>query len=89
MRAALSYYRTAFSPEGLAQSRDRAERKLTMPVLAFGAERGVGEGLIDTLHPIATEVRGGVMAGCGHYMPEESPEAVGNELLRLFKRTDR
>jgi len=49
MRAALSYYRTAFSPEGLAQSRDRAERKLTMPVLAFGAERGVGEGLIDTL----------------------------------------
>ena len=89
MRAALSYYRTAFSPEGLAQSRDRAERKLTMPVLAFGAERGVGEGLIDTLHPIATEVRGGVMAGCGHYMPEKSPEAVGNELLRFFKRTDR
>jgi hypothetical protein len=74
MRAALSYYRTAFSPEGLAQSRDRAERQPTMPVLAFGAERGVGEGLIDTLRPIATEVRGGVMAGCGHYMPEESPE---------------
>jgi len=43
MRAALSYYRTAFSPEGLAQSRDRAERKPTMSVLAFGAERGVIE----------------------------------------------
>jgi hypothetical protein len=43
MRAALSYYRTAFSPEGLAQSRDRAERKPTMPVLAFGAERCVIE----------------------------------------------
>jgi len=60
-----------------------------MPVLAFAAERGVGEGLIDTLRPIATEVRGGVMAGCAQYMPEESPEAVGNELLRFFKRTDR
>jgi hypothetical protein len=56
MRAALSYYRTAFSPEGLAQSRDRAERN--MPILAFGAEHGVGEGLINTLRPIATEVRG-------------------------------
>jgi pimeloyl-ACP methyl ester carboxylesterase len=89
MRAALSYYRAAFSPEGLAQSRGRAERKLTMPVLAFGAEHGVGQGLIDTLRPIANDVRGGVMAGCGHYMPEEYPEAVCNELLRFFKTTDR
>jgi hypothetical protein len=40
IRAALSYYQTAFSPEGLAQSRDRAERKPTMPVLAFGAKGG-------------------------------------------------
>ena len=89
MRAALSYYRAAFSPEGLAQSRGRTERKLTMPVLVFGAEYGVGQGLIDTLRPIANDVRGGVMAGCGHYMPEEYPEAVSNELLRFFKTTDR
>jgi pimeloyl-ACP methyl ester carboxylesterase len=89
MRAALSYYRAAFSPEGLAQSRRRAERKLTMPVPAFGAEHGVGQGLMDTLRPIANDVRGGVLAGCGHYMPEEYPEAVGNELLQFFKTTDR
>jgi pimeloyl-ACP methyl ester carboxylesterase len=89
MRAALSCYRAAFSPEGLAQSQRRAECKLTMPVLAFGAEHGVGQGLMDTLRPIANDVRGGVMAGCGHYMPEEYPEAVGDELLRFFKTTDR
>jgi len=66
----------------------RAESKLTTPVLVFGAERGVGQGLIDTLPPIGNDVRAGVMAGCGHYMPEEHPEAVGNELLRFFKTTE-
>ena len=81
MRASLSYYRAAFGPESLAQSRGRAERKLTMPVLAFRAEHGVG--------PIANDVRGGVMTGCGHYMPEEYPEAVGEELLRFFEATNR
>ena len=36
-RAALSYYRAILSPEGLEASRARAERKLDMPILAFGA----------------------------------------------------
>jgi hypothetical protein len=38
-RAALSYYRHKLGPEGLAHSQARAERKLAMPVLAFGAAR--------------------------------------------------
>ena len=38
-RAALSYYRHQLGPEGTAHSRARAERKLTLPVLAFGALR--------------------------------------------------
>jgi hypothetical protein len=41
-RTALSYYRHKLSPEGIAHSRARSERKLAMPVLAFGAENGVG-----------------------------------------------
>ena len=82
-RAALSYYRHAFSPEGLEHSRERAARKLTIPVLAFGAEAGAGTALIDTMRLVASDVRGGVFEGCGHYMPEEAPCAIAQQ-IRMF-----
>lgn len=84
IRAALSYYRIAFSPEGLAQSRSRGEKSLKMPILAMGAEHGVRDALLNTLRNIATDVQGGILQGCGHYMPEEMPDAVADELLRFF-----
>ena len=83
-RAALSYYRHKLGSEGIAHSRARAERKLAMPVLAFGAETGVGASLIDTMHLVATDVRGGVFAGCGHYVPEEAPRAVAEQVIRFM-----
>jgi pimeloyl-ACP methyl ester carboxylesterase len=83
-RAALSYYRHMLSPEGIAHSRERAERKLAMPVQAFGADGGVGAILIDTMRLVATDVRGGVFAGCGHYMPEEAPRAVAEHIIRFM-----
>jgi pimeloyl-ACP methyl ester carboxylesterase len=83
-RSALSYYRANFSPEGLEASRARAERKLDMPILAFGAETGVGEGLIETMRLVATDVRGGVFTDCGHYMPEEAPRALAEQVLKFL-----
>ena len=83
-RAALSYYRAILSPEGLEASRARAERKLDLPILAFGAETGVGAGLIETMRLVATDVRGGVFAGCGHYMPEEAPRALAEQVLKFL-----
>jgi hypothetical protein len=83
-RPALSYYRHKFGAEGLAHSQARAERKLSIPVLAFGAETGVGDALIDTMRLVATDVRGGVFAGCGHYMPEEAPRVVAERVLTFM-----
>jgi len=83
-RAALSYQRHNLGPEGIAHSRARAERKLAMPVLAFGAEAGVGAMLLDTMRLVAADVRGGVFAGCGHYMPEEAPRAVAEQIIRFM-----
>jgi pimeloyl-ACP methyl ester carboxylesterase len=84
-RAALSYYRHKLSPEGLAHSHARAEYKLTIPVLAFGAETGVGTALIETMRLVATDVRGGVFVNCGHYMPEEAPRAVAEQIIMFTK----
>jgi pimeloyl-ACP methyl ester carboxylesterase len=80
-RAALSYYRQNLGLEGIAHSQERAERKLAMPVLAFGAESGVGAVLLDTMRLAAADVRGGVFAGCGHYVAEEAPRAVAEQII--------
>ena len=55
-----------------------------MPVLALGAERGVGRGLVEAMTQLATHAEGGVIADCGHYMPEESPDEVSAALIRFF-----
>ena len=88
MRASASFYRVGFGPEGLRQSRARAERRLPMPVLAFGAETGVGTVLVDTMRQVADDVRGGVFGNCGHYMPEEAPLAVLDQLRRFHATAD-
>lgn len=87
-RAALSYYRHAFSPEGLKTNEERAIRPLSIPVLAFGADNGAGASLIETMKSIATTVSGGVFGDCGHYIPEEAPRRVAEELLRFWSSTN-
>jgi hypothetical protein len=32
---------------------------------------------------VATDVRGGEFAGCGHYMPEEAPRAVVQKIIEF------
>ena len=83
-RAALSYYRHVFSPEGLEQNRARTERKLLVPILAFGADKGVGSRLVETMRLVATDVRGGVFESCGHYLPEEAPRSVAEQIIRFM-----
>ena len=70
-------------PKGL-HTAARAERKLAMPALAYGAETGVGAALINTMRLVASDVSGGVFEGCGHYMPEEAPRAVAEQVIRFM-----
>ena len=83
-RAAFAYYRAATSPEGIAQSLERAKRKLSLPVLAFGAETGVGDALFHTMSLVAGDVRGGIITDCGHYLPEECPNTVAREICHFM-----
>lgn len=85
IRAATAYYKAAFSAEGIAANRARATRPLDIPVLALGAERGVGKTMAETLAPLARTVTGRVVPGCGHYMPEECPEEIAADLLAFFE----
>ncbi|WP_263262092.1 alpha/beta hydrolase [Pseudomonas sp. RIT-PI-S] len=84
IRAAGRYYQSALSPEGVAANRRRSETQLAIPVMAWGAERGMGEHILKALEPLATQVEGGVIEGAGHYLPEEASERVAAELARFF-----
>lgn len=87
-RAALSYYRHVFSPDGLSANRRRAACLLSIPVLAIGADNGAGGVLYETMKSVATDVRGGVLENCGHYMPEEAPRRVVRELLQFWSESE-
>ena len=55
-----------------------------MPVLALGADKGVGTVLVETMRKAAANVQGAVLKSCGHYMPEEAPWEVARLIGGFF-----
>jgi pimeloyl-ACP methyl ester carboxylesterase len=55
-----------------------------MPVLALGADQGSIADMTTPLRGFAEDVRGGVMANCGHFIAEEQPEPAARELAAFF-----
>ena len=87
-RAGFAWYRTAFSPEGLAQAKVRAAQRLPMPVLALGGADGVGDALHATVAGLGDHVEGGAIGeGCGHFLPEECPDELAAAILDFWRET--
>ena len=83
LRAGLAYYRAASL--SAHQNRELSARgKLTMPVLALGADQGSIADMAAPLRDYAEDLRGGVVVNCGHFIPEEQPEAAAQELASFF-----
>lgn len=83
LRAGLAYYRAA----ALSAQQNRelcAQGQLKMPVLALGSDQGSILDMATPLRAFAEEVHGGTLANCGHFLPEEQPEAVARELTAFF-----
>jgi pimeloyl-ACP methyl ester carboxylesterase len=74
LRASFNLYRANFSEAGIAQAKARAEKRVTVPVLAIGGGGGVRDLLQKSIQPIADDVQGAVLAGCGHFLPDECPD---------------
>ena len=88
LRAGFSYYRAL--DQDVAHNEALLKKgKLEMPVLALGGGKGFGRGLdtLDSMQRVATDVRGGVIEDCGHWMQEEQPEKVTNAALEFFAAT--
>lgn len=85
MQAGFAYYRAV--KQDIADNAEIiARRKLPMPVLALGGDSAWGrrEEPLESLRRVATDVEGGVVADCGHFIPEEQPDALAARFLAFF-----
>jgi pimeloyl-ACP methyl ester carboxylesterase len=82
LRAGLGYYQAYF--ESAAQNERHAESKLEMPILAMAGEACLGPLTKQCLELAATDVRGGVIPQCGHWIAEERPDFITDEMLAFF-----
>ncbi len=87
MAAGFAYYRNV--PKDIAYNEALIARvKLPMPVLALGGAESWGRRMevLESMRRVATDVRGGMIADAGHFVPEEQPDALARELLAFFNR---
>lgn len=82
MSASFEWYR-AF-PKNIEFNLASARSKLRMPVLALGAEKTMGRFMVPMMQAVAEDVRGGVIPECGHYVPEEQPEYLVEQLFAFL-----
>ena len=83
MKAGFEYYRAYFKDTD--RGREYAKTKLQMPVLAIGADSVYRESVEQSMKQGAVDVRGVVIANCGHFVPEEQPEALIQNILQFME----
>ena len=86
LRAGFSYYRALQQDVAHNESLLEKNGKLTMPVLALGGGKSFGRGIetLESLQRVSEDVRGGVIDDCGHWMQEEQPELVVEQVLAFL-----
>ncbi len=88
MRAGFEYYRAIH--EEIEQNTGSAMNKLTMPVLVLGADYYAFLGDIPvnfglaSAQAVATDVTGVIVPFSGHWIPEEQPEFLIDQLSNFF-----
>jgi pimeloyl-ACP methyl ester carboxylesterase len=58
----------------IAQNQHRKMKRLTLPVLAIGGGKGLGEGVVNTMMLVADNVESHIIPESGHWVAEEVPE---------------
>ncbi|MGJ9420749.1 alpha/beta fold hydrolase [Massilia sp. CMS3.1] len=84
LNATFEYYRVL--NQGVKDNKALAKTKITIPMLAIGGGGHGGMGTYETemLRRYATNVTGKVLAGCGHWLPEECPAQLNQAVLKFL-----
>ena len=85
MRAAFNQF-AAFAQDAIDNQAFAAKGKLTMPVLAIGAEKSFGAAMAEILRLVATDVTSVVVPNSGHWLIEEQPAATVSAVRNFLNR---
>ncbi len=76
MRVGVAYH--------LAAARDEPGAKLDVPVLALGGDASMGEAMGEAMRLRAVDVRSAGIVDSGHFVLDEQPQAVAQQLADFF-----
>jgi pimeloyl-ACP methyl ester carboxylesterase len=76
----------AFPQDGIDNRALLAKGKLTMPVVALGAEKSYGLTMKADLDQVASHVEGGVVPDSGHWIMEENPPGATKLVLDALSK---
>lgn len=79
---ALGVYRAVF--ESIKQTEPLAQNKLKTPILALGGDQVLGDRVKMMLQNVAENVRGGAIEQCGHFVADERPDYLVEQLIAFF-----
>jgi pimeloyl-ACP methyl ester carboxylesterase len=85
LRASLNHY--GYIPEKSAQLAEFAKRKLATPVMAWGGRSSFGAHCYDSARALSDHVEGGVIEECGHWVFEEKPGFICEQLGQFWGKT--
>jgi pimeloyl-ACP methyl ester carboxylesterase len=81
----LSVYRGIF--DWMTQTAPLTQKKVNVPVLGLGGDKSLGVHVAETLQQVATDVRGSAVPNCGHFIAEEQPMYLVDQLRQFFAST--
>jgi pimeloyl-ACP methyl ester carboxylesterase len=82
-RGGMEWYRTLNADHAAAL--EYKKRPLTIPVLGLGGDQRFGAQMVPMLEEFASNVNGGPIAQCSHYVAEERPAEVAAALIDFLK----
>jgi pimeloyl-ACP methyl ester carboxylesterase len=85
MHAAFNQF-AAFSQDASDNKAFASKGKLTMPILALGAEKSFGAQQAAIMREVGTNVEGGIIANSGHWIMEEQPDATVKAICDFLEK---
>ncbi len=74
----------AFTQDAADNKAFAASGKLTMPLLALGADHSFGTQMADDVRFVAADVTGGIIANSGHWVMEEQPQQTTAAIVKFI-----
>lgn len=84
LRAGVMYYANVW--KDAIHNRELAKTKLKMPMLAVGGEASGGQWIAQLFQPLAENITPLVIPKAGHWLGDENPAFLANELIKFFKQ---